>query len=241
MRSPLRIRATIAGSMLFVAIAARIISIFLWPAGSDAGHARELAAAATHPAAWYAATWVEAAAWLLAIPAVIVLIGMARRRGAALVWVGGCVLALGYAMLGCATSSLNAVTGVLAAQPDRAGALRTLNALHASPALMVPAVAIELGMLGAILIAIGLALGRVANWALLGVAVLVVVASVVTSDSDSHLIILAGFLPLAVLWAWLALIVFRHSTRHMTEAAEAPESPAMSPAADSGGAGMANG
>lgn len=209
MTSSVRIRAKVAGSMLLAAIAARIGSIFLWPAGSDAGHARELAAAAAHPAAWYAATWIEAAAWLLAIPAVILLIGQATRRGAALVWIGGSILTFGYVMLGCATSSLNAVTGVLAAQPDRDNALLTLNALHASPALTVPGLAIELGMLGAILLAIGLAVEHVVNWALLGVAVLVIVGSVVTSDSDSHFVILAGFLPLGTLWGWLAVIILR--------------------------------
>jgi hypothetical protein len=223
----LKIRATVAASMLLAAIVARIISIFLWPSGSDATHATELAAAAAHPAAWYAATWVEAAAWLLAIPAVIVLIGLARRRGATLAWVGGSALVLGYAMLGCATSSLNAVTGVLAAQPDPASNLQTLDALHASPALMVPALAIELGMLGALLLAIGLALGHFANWALPGVAVLVVLASVVTSDSDSHIVILAGFLPLAALWAWLAFIVLRHGTRPLA-ALEEPANPPVS-------------
>ena len=234
MTSSFRIRATIAGSMMFAAIAARVISIFLWPSGSDAGHARELAAAATHPAAWYTATWTEAAAWLLAIPTVIVLIGLARRQGATLVVVGGGGIVLGYAMLGCAMSSLNAVTGVLAAQPDQAAALHTLNALHASPALMALSLAVEVGMLCAVLLAVGLALGHFANWAMLGVTVLIVAASVVTSDSDNHLIILAGFLPLAALWAWLALIVFRNGAHHVTESAEAPAAIAMPSAASAG-------
>jgi hypothetical protein len=200
-------RLRLAAAAACAAVVARLVSVLTWPPDSDAGHARMLATASAHPSAWLTATYSEVLCWLLAGFSVLTVAGVVRgRRGAGLAaasaWVyGSSLITLG--LLG----SQNVVTYVLAQQPDRAAMVTVVDELHSSSA-MAPFVAVVLlGELFLVVLCVGLARTRIVGWWYVGLGMAAVAGYVVTADSSTHLVVLAGFFPLGLSWLVLARLL----------------------------------
>ena len=185
----------------------RVASIFTWPPDSDASHAKMLATAGAHPTAWNLATWAEVLCWLSAGFAVLVALWLVRGRGFWPTRIGGWVYGASLVTLGFVGGSQNATTGVLAKQPHPGAMVQVIDDLHASGALAPFVMLVLFGELFAIVFAVGLFRARLVGWWYIAASVLAVVAYVVTSDSSNHLVILAGFVPLAATWLYLAKIL----------------------------------
>ena len=214
----------LAGHALLAATALRLVSIFLWPPDSDASHAKMLATAAAHPRLWDAATLVEPLAWLLAAPAVFACVGLVRGRGRVLTTVGGWVWGISVLALGFTAVALNGVTAVLATEPRPALMVKVIDDLKAAPILFPLVVLVLLGLPGLVVFALGLARARLFGWWLPALAAVAVTGYVVTENFSSHLVVLAGFLPLAAVWvAQARLLVGR------PDAVPAAARPAVAP------------
>jgi hypothetical protein len=202
-------------------VAFRVASIFLWPPDSDASHAKMLATAAAHPAAWQLATAAEVVAWLLAGFAVLTAIRVVADRGYWLTQIGGWVYGVSLLALGFVGGAMNAVTGVLAAEPSRALMVEVQGDLS-SPVLVAMVSLVMLGELFTIVLGLGLARSRLVGWWYPVLNAVAVAAYVLTSDSSNHLVNLAGFVPLAASWLVLGrLLSSRGSTATAPVAAAA--------------------
>jgi hypothetical protein len=193
------------------AVVFRVASIFLWPPDSDASHARMLATAADHPAAWQLATGAEMVAWLLAGFSVLTVIRLVADRGYWLTQVGGWVYGVSLLTLGFVGGAMNSVTGVLATEPSRALMVRVQGDLS-SPVLTVMVALVMLGDLFPIVLGLGLARARLVGWWYPALNAVALVAYFVTSDSSNHLVNLAGFVPLAASWLVLARLLASHGS-----------------------------
>ncbi|MGN6600157.1 MAG: hypothetical protein ACTHMW_12885 [Actinomycetes bacterium] len=206
-RSTLRTTAAIAA---VVGVAARVISIFLWPPNSDGSHAEMLATAAEHPAAWNAATAAEVVAWLTAGFAILVVascVSASRSpRGRVLTRLGGWLYGASLIVLGLVGGAMNSITAVIAAEPDRAAMVRVQDHLS-TPVLAAFIVFVMLGELLLIVFGVGLARAKAVGWWFVAVSVAAVAGYVLTSDSSDHLVVLAGFVPLGATWLVLARLL----------------------------------
>jgi hypothetical protein len=211
-----RLAAVAAGG----AVVFRVASIFLWPPGSDASHARMLATAADHPAAWQLATGAEVLAWLLAGFAVLTAIRLVAERGFWLTQIGGWMYGVSLLALGFVGGAMNSVTGVLAAEPSRVLMVRVQGDLS-SPVLTAMVSLVLLGELFTIVLGLGLARSRLVGWWYPVLSAVAVAAYVLTSDSSSHLVNLAGFVPLAASWLVLASLLASRGSRSAASVAAA--------------------
>jgi hypothetical protein len=201
MNRPDRLRVAAAAAV--VAIVARTASILLWPPDSDASHAKMLATASGHHTAWELATAAEVIAWLTAGFAVLAAMSLVRGRGWWLTRIGGWVYGTSLLALGFTGGAMNEVTGVLARQPGRDAMVSVQDHLH-GPVLDAMVMLILFGELFMIVFAAGLARARLVGWWYPALSVVALAAYVVTSDSSSHPVVLAGFVPLGVSWSVLA-------------------------------------
>lgn len=192
-----------------VAVTARVASIFLWPPDSDASHARMLATAAAHRAAWNAATAAETVAWIAAGCAVLTTTALVTGRGRVPARLGGWWYGASLITLGFVGGAMNSVTAVLASQPDRALMVRVQGDLH-TPVLNAFVAVVLLGELMLVVFALGLTRGGLTGWWYFGLSVAAVVAYVATADSSNHPVVLAGFLPLGATWLVLARLLADH-------------------------------
>jgi hypothetical protein len=221
MTDPVTTRRRLAATAAGGAVAFRVASICLWPPDSDASHAKMLATAAAHPAAWQLATGAEVVAWLLAGFAVLTAIRLVVDRGYWLTQIGGWVYGVSLLALGFVGGAMNAVTGVLATEPGRALMVRVQGDLN-SPVLTAMVALVMLGELFPIVLGLGLARARLVGWWYPVLNAVALAAYVVTSDSSNHLVNLAGFVPLAATWLVLArLLSSRGSTTTAPVAAPA--------------------
>lgn len=186
-----------------VAVTARVASIFLWPPDADASHARMLASAAAHRAAWNAATAAETVAWITAGCAVLAATALVAGRGRLPARLGGWWYGASLITLGFVGGAMNSVTAVLARQPDRALMVRIQGDLHA-PVLNAFVTVVLLGELLLVVFAVGLSRARLTGWWFVALSALALVGYVATADSSNHLVVLAGFLPLGATWLVLA-------------------------------------
>lgn len=197
---PRRVNHKLAGYALLAATALRIVSIFLWPPDSDASHAKMLATAAAHPGLWNAATLVETAAWLLAVPAVFSCVTRIRGRGRLLTTLGGWLWAVSMLALGFVGLALNGVTGVLASEPRPALMVQIIDDLKRAPVLLPPVILILLGLPALVAFTVGLTRAGLFRWWLPALATTAALAYLTTEEASNHLVVLASFLPLAAVW-----------------------------------------
>lgn len=179
-----------------------------WPAGSDGSPAQQLTSAAAAPGAYTAAWTLESLGAALSLIAVVALMGRLRGRGRVLALIGGVLAVAGQ--IGTFTGGgFNAAIVPLAQQPERAVAIRALNAFNDQPVLALFAGMIWLGILGTVLLAIGAWRARIIHWWVLA---LLVVGAVVVSvlDNDRYgLAAAATYLPLAAAQIALGIGLFR--------------------------------
>ena len=206
MTDPVTTRRRLAVVAAGAAVASRVVSIFLWPPDSDASHAKMLATAADHPAAWQLATGTEVAAWLFAGFAVLTSIRVVVDRGYWLTQIGGWVYGVSLLTLGFVGGAMNSVTGVLATEPSRGMMVKVQGDLS-SPVLVAMVSLVMLGELFLIVFGLGLARSRLVGWWYPVLSLVAVAAYVVTSDSSNHAVVLAGFVPLGASWAVLARLL----------------------------------
>lgn len=179
-----------------------------WPAGSDGSPAQQLTSAAAAPGVYTAAWTLESLGAALSLIAVVALMGRLRGRGRVLALIGGVLAVAGQ--IGTFTGGgFNAAIVPLAQQPERAVAIRALNAFNDQPVLALFAGMIWLGILGTVLLAIGAWRARIIHWWVLA---LLVVGAVVVSvlDNDRYgLAAAATYLPLAAAQIALGIGLFR--------------------------------
>jgi hypothetical protein len=199
-------RLRLAAVAACVAVLARLVSVLTWPPDSDADHARMLATAAAHPAAWLTATYAEVVCWLLAGFAVLTVAGLVRGRGRGLAGASAWVYGTSLVTLGF-LGSLNVVTFVLAQQPDRGAMVAVVDDLHSSSAMAPFVAAVLVGELFLVVLCAGLARARLVGWWYVGLGVTAIAGYVVTADSSTHLVVLAGFIPLGASWLVLARLL----------------------------------
>jgi hypothetical protein len=199
-------RLHVAAAAAVVAVVARVASILLWPPDSDASHAKMLATASAHHTAWELATAAETVAWLTAGFAVLTALSLVVARGWWLTRVGGWLYGVSLLALGFVGSAMNDVTGVIAREPGRDAMVAVQDHLHA-PVLDAMVMLVLLGELCSVVFAAGLARARLVGWWYPVVSLVAVAAYVVTSDSSAHVVVLAGFVPLAVTWLVLARLM----------------------------------
>jgi hypothetical protein len=198
---------TVATGAALAAVALRLVSIFTWPPDSDASHARMLATAGAHPTAWNTATWAEVLCWAAAGFAVLTTLWRVSGRGFWLTRTGGWGYGVSLVVLGIMGGAMNAVTGVLARQPDPRAMVTVIDDLHRAGSLAPFVAIVLLGELFAVPFAFGLRrAGLVGLWFPVA-TVLAVAGYVATSDSSTHLVVLAGFVPLAATWLGLARVL----------------------------------
>lgn len=206
MTDPVTTRRRLAAAAAGGAVVFRVASIFLWPPDSDASHAKMLATAADHPAAWQLATGAEVVAWLLAGFAVLTAVRLVADRGYWLTQIGGWVYGISLLALGFVGGAMNSVTGVLAAEPSRELMVKVQGDLS-SPVLVAMISLVMLGELFPIVFGLGLARARLVGWWYPALNTVALVAYVLTSDSSNHLVNLAGFVPLGASWLVLARLL----------------------------------
>jgi hypothetical protein len=199
-------RLTVAAGAAVLATAARTASILLWPPNSDASHARMLATAGLHRTAWELATATESVAWLAAGFAVITAMALVTSRGWWLTRIGGWVYGASLVALGFVGAAMNSVTKVLATQPHRSAMVAVQDHLH-TPSLNALVMLVLIGELCSIVFALGLARAGLVGWWFPVLAFVALAAYVVTSDASAHLVVLAGFVPLALSWLTLARLM----------------------------------
>jgi hypothetical protein len=199
-------RLRVAAGAAVLATVARVSSILLWPPNSDATHAQMLATAEAHRPAWALATLTETVAWLAAGFAVLTAMSLVSSRGWWPTRIGGWMYGSALLALGFVGTAMNGVTGVLATEPGRAAMVRVQDHLH-GPSLDAAVAFVLLGELFALVFAVGLYRSGVVGWWFVAVSVAAEVGYVLTSDSSSHLVVLAGFAPLAVSWLTLARVM----------------------------------
>jgi hypothetical protein len=210
-RPPTTGRRVAAGAAV-LAIIARVASILLWPPDSDASHAQMLATAAEHQTAWTAATATEVVAWVSAGYAVLAVTGLVHGRGRWPARIGGWWCGVSLLALGLVGGALNSVTGVIAQQPERSAMIRVQDQLH-TPVLDAFVAIILLGELMLVIFGFGLVRARLVGWWFVVLCGLAVVGQVLTASSSSHLVVLAGFLPLGATWLALAWVLAYGDTR----------------------------
>lgn len=223
---PRHLNHKLAGYALLAATALRTVSIFLWPPNSDASHAKMLATATAHPALWNAATLVEPAAWLLAVPAVFSCITLVAGRGRLLTTIGGWLWAVSMLALGFVGIALNGVTAVLAGEPHRALMVQIIDDIKHAPVLLPPVLLVLLGMPALLVFTAGLTRAGLFRWWLPALAATAVLAYLATEEVSSHLVVLAGFLPLAAVWAAQARMLIGVSAAPELEISRAAVAPA---------------
>jgi hypothetical protein len=212
-------RRTVAAACLVASPVLHLGSYFLWPAGSEGSAAAQLAAAGAHPSAMASAALVETIGWLLLLPALVVLWGEIRGRGAALVGSGGWLAVLGVVGFAIA-GALNLVTVDLAGTP---GGAATYEAIRHDGRLVAAVIfPIMVGLVGLVVLLAGLARARVGGWWLPIAGAVSVVLDQVTSESGNPVILSAAFLPMAVALVTVGL--------RLTARAGSGETAPMSPA-----------
>jgi len=195
---------TVAATAALAAVGLRLLSILTWPPDSDASHARMLATAGAHPADWNTATWAEVLCWTSAGFAVLTALWLVDRRGFWLTRIGGWWYGVSLVVLGIMGGAMNAVTGVLAHQPGPHAMVTVIDDLHSAGSLAPFVAIVLLGELFAVPFAFGLLrAGLVGAWFPVA-TILAIVGYVATSDSSNHVVVLAGFVPLAATWLGLA-------------------------------------
>lgn len=209
----------VAAAAAVTAIAFRLVSIFTWPPDSDASHAKMLATAGAHPAAWNLATWAEVLCWTSAGFAVLTALWLVAARGFWPARIGGWVYGASLITLGIMGGAMNAVTGVLAGEPNPAGMTRVIDHLHSAGSLAPFVALVLLGELFAIPFGVGLWRAGLVGWWYPAVTLVAIVGYVATSDSSTHVVVLAGFVPLAATW-WGLAGMLRHE--RTAETAPAP-------------------
>lgn len=215
----------VGAAALVLAVTSRVASILLWPPDADSSHARMLAGAASHPSRWAAATAVETVAWVAAGFAVLVTIPLVRGRGRVTTQLGGWVYGASLLTLGLVGAAMNSVTGTLAGEPDRAAMVKVQDHVG-SPTLTALVALVLVGELFVVPYAVGLHRARLVGRWYVGAAVLAILGYVATADSSDHLVVLAGFVPLAA--TLLALVPVLTDRRRV--AAGVPSQLAPSPA-----------
>jgi hypothetical protein len=209
---PTTTRNVAAGAAL-AAVALRLVSIFTWPPDSDASHARMLATAGAHPTAWNTATWAEVLCWVAAGFAVLTALWLVGGRGFWLTRIGGWGYGISLIVLGIMGGAMNAVTGVLAHEPNPQAMVTVIDHLHSAGSLAPFVMIVLLGELFAVPFAFGLRrAGLVGLWFPV-VTILAIVGYVATSDSSDHLVVLGGFVPLAATWLGLARVLTEERSR----------------------------
>jgi hypothetical protein len=203
----------LAGAAALGAVVLRAASILTWPPDSDGTSAQMVATAAEHPTAWNLATWAEVGCWLLAGLAALAVVRLVDGRGRWLTRIGGWVHGSSLVTLALVGGAMNAVTGVLAQEPDRALMVRVVDDLHDAGALLPFVLLVVLGEHFAIVLAAGLARARLVGWWFPGLALLGAAAYVLTSDSSDHAVVLAGFAPIALFWVVLARLLLTGASR----------------------------
>jgi hypothetical protein len=189
-----------------VAVVARVVSIFCWPPDADASHAKMLATADAHHGAWTAATAAEVVAWIAAGAAVLAVTALATARGRWLTRIGGWWYGVSLVTLGYVGGAMNSVTGVIAQEPDRPLMVRIQGDLD-SPVLNTFVGIVLLGELMLLVFAVGLLRAGLVRWWFPVLSALGVAGYVLTADSSNHLVVLAGFVPLAATWLVLARLL----------------------------------
>jgi hypothetical protein len=187
-------RRTVAGICLIASAVLHTVSYFFWPAGSEGSAATQLAAATAHPGAMTAAALTETAGWLLLLPALAVLWGEVRDRGAALVTVGAWLGILG--VVGFAVSGvLNFVTSDLAGLYAGTAAYDAIR----SDGRIVGAVVLPilLGLVGLVVLLCGVARAGLGGWWMPAAGAVAVIADQVLSEVENPLVLAAAFLPMA--------------------------------------------
>lgn len=202
-----------AGGAALAAIVLRILSIFVWPPDSDASTGAMVATAHRNAGAWVAATWLEVGCWVLAGVATLAVLRRVGTRGRWLAGVGGWVHGSSLLTLGLVGGAMNATTGVLAQEPDRALMVRAVGDLKGAEALMPFVLLVMIGELFAVALAAGLARARLVGWWFPVLALGAEATYLLTSDSSAHLVNLLGFLPLGVFWLVLARLLLAKPDR----------------------------
>lgn len=211
--------AAVAGA---AAVAARAISILAWPPDSDASHARMVATAASHPAGWLVGTYAEVVCWVLIAFAILTAIRVVPGRGFWLTQIGGWVSGVAMLVLGLVGGAMNVDTLVIAQQPERSAMVRLVDAQHASAA-MAPFIAVILvGELFLVPFAVGIARSGLAGRWLPVAAAAACVGYVATGDSSNHLVVLAAFVPLALVWLAVSRLLWRAALDQQAMAAPDP-------------------
>jgi hypothetical protein len=180
-----------------------------WPTGSDGSTADELRAAAAQPALWGLASILDVLPWLLLLLGAIGVLGFLRGRGGVLGLIGAIGVAAG-AFATCIVGGVNLlVVPVVAAQSDRAAAVRFMDSLTAQPTALPFILLIYVGLIGTILLTFGALRGGLVRW---WVPVLLVVGAVVNTALNSDLYGLAAaatFVPFALAELLLGLALLR--------------------------------
>ena len=188
-------RRTVAGLCLLASPVLHLVSYFLWPAHSEGSTATQLAAAAAHPGQMALASLVETLGWVLLLPALAVLWGEVRGRGAVLVGIGvwgGVLGVLGFAVSGV----LNLVTIDLGRTSGGAAAFDAVR--HDGRMVASVVLPILLGLLALVVLLAGLARAGLGGWWMPVAGFVAVAADQVLSESENALLLSAAFLPMAM-------------------------------------------
>jgi hypothetical protein len=188
-------RRAVAAACLVASPVLHLASYFLWPAGSEGSAATQLASAGAHPGAMVSAALVETIGWIVLLPALVVLWGEVRGRGAALVAAGAWLAVLG--VLGFTVAgALNLVTVDLAGVANGAATYDAIR--HDGRLLAAVLLPIMIGLVGLVLLLAGLARAGIGGWWLPIAGAVSGVLDQVTSESGNPLVVSAAFLPMAI-------------------------------------------
>jgi hypothetical protein len=221
---PLR-RRRVAALGLLLAPVLTVIGAASWPAGSDGSTADELRAAAAQPALWRVASILDVLPWALLLLGAVAVLGYLRGRGGVLGMLGAIGVA-GGAFATCVIGGVNLlVVPVVAAQPDRAAAVRFMDSITGQPTTLPFLLLIYIGLIGTVLLTFGALRGGLVRWWVPVLLVVGVVVNVALNDGLSGLAAAATFVPFAVAELLLGLALLR-SDRAGSPAAQAVLRPA---------------
>lgn len=197
-----------AAACLLAAPLLHIASALLWPAGSEADTATQLAVGAVHPGQEALAAGLDMLSWWLLVPAVLGLVAALPTRGRIIALVSAALTTLG-AFGSSGGTMLTFTSLVLAHRHDDP---RIYDAIRHDGMVDLFVLLLLVGVLGQVLIAVAGWRGRLAGWWLPVIMLVGTIATEFVFAEATGLPTALGYLPVLAAQAVLAARIARGPT-----------------------------